>query len=276
MFKRRMAGQFALLMALMVTFALGMTGRVDAQDKLKPGDTFRDCEGCPEMVVVPAGSFMMGSPESEKDRENDEGPQHEVTVAKPFAVGRFEITRGQFEEFAKATDFKVDASCSFRDPGVKQTDEHPVVCVSWDDTLTYARWLSTKTGHNYRQLTEAEWEYSARAGTTTAYATGKTITKKQANFDSSGTVKVGQFAANRFGLYDMHGNVWEWIRDCYVNSYKDAPLDGSSIKDSNGCWRIARDGAWYGFPDWLRSANRYRYRPELRVNYLGFRLARTL
>ena len=199
------------------------------------GETFRDCATCPEMVVLPAGKFMMGSPEGERGRDDDEGPQSQVTIPEPFAVGKYEVTVGQYAEFVRETKHKT-GNCyfpegsSWENPGFKQSNDHPVVCVSWDDASTYAYWLSAKTGHEYRLLTEAEWEYAARAGTTTLYHFGRMILGNQANYNSNneGTVAVGSFPANAFGLHDMHGNVWEWVEDCWHDDYTDAPTNGSA------------------------------------------------
>src|SRR5262245_37248187 len=169
---------------------------------LKPLDSFKDCDVCPEMVVVPAGRFLMGSPADEADRKLNEGPQHWVTIGRPFAVGKFEVT---FAEWDACT---ADGGCRHRpdDKGWGR-GKQPVYMVSWDDiTQEYLPWVSRKTGKAYRLLSEAEWEYAARAGTTTPYSSGLTITKSQANFHSpKGTFDVGSFPPNAFGLYDMHG-----------------------------------------------------------------------
>ncbi len=272
------------------------------------GETFRDCETCPEMVVLPAGKFTMGSPEWERGRYDDEGPHHQVTISKPFAVGKYEVTVGQYAEFVRETRHKAK-SCdypedqSWNDPGFKQTNNHPVVCVDWDDASTYAYWLSVKTRHEYRLLTEAEWEYAARAGTTTPYHFGKMILGNQANYDrnNEGTVAVGSFPANVFGLHDMHGNVWEWVEDCWHDDYTGAPTNSSAwlsgcrkgneddCEDYSGdtlrvCkeirvgkeLRVLRGGSWYEEPGVLRSALRSSEVITLRDDVSGFRVARTL
>ena len=270
------------------------------------GETFRDCALCPEMIVLPAGEFTMGSPEEEKGRYDDEGPQRQVTIPNSFAVGKYEVTVGQYAEFARETKYKT-ANCyypedqSWDNPGFDQTDNHPVVCVSWDDASAYTNWLSVKTGHQYRLLTEAEWEYAARAGTTTAYHFGRTILADMAQYDSDGTATVGSFRANAFGLYDMHGNVWEWVEDCWHDDYTGAPTNGSAWL--NGCrkgiendcegysgdplmlceelvvereLRVLRSGSWnYGAVN-QRSAIRGRYSTTSRLYNYGFRVARTL
>ena len=240
------------------------------------GDTFRDCATCPEMVVVPSGNFMMGSPEGEKYRGKDEGPQHRVTISKPFAVGKYEVTVGQFEEFANETKHPNN---EWRDPGFEQSANHPVVYVSWNDAQTYADWLSTKTGHNYRLLSEAEWEYVARAGTTTAYHFGLTISGNQVNYGkkTSGTIVVGSYPANKFGLHDVHGNVFEWVEDCLHTTYRGAPRDGSAwISGCEKDERVLRGGSWKSNPRYLRSAYRGWDFVWVRDDYHGFRIARTL
>ena len=247
---------------------------------LKPGDSFRDCPECPEMVAVPAGSFMRGSPENEEKHENDEGPMHEVTIGKPFAVGKFEVTLDEWGACVAAGD------CSYKANGV---GKQPVSNVSWYDiTNGFLPWLSRTAGRTYRLLTEAEWEYAARAGTTTPFSTGRTITPEQANFDgreSYGgsakgvyrmkTVEVGTFQPNFFGLYDMHGNVSEWVEDCYKVSYASAPSDGSAVRGDCAS-RVLRGGSFSGGPWLLRSAKRFASNPGLRTYNQGFRLARTL
>ena len=247
------------------------------------GETFRDCETCPEMVVLPAGEFIMGSPKGERGRYVSEEPQHQVTISKPFAVGKYEVTVGQYAEFVRETRHKT-ANCyypknaSWRNPGFKQTNNHPVVCVSWYDSSAYVDWLSTRTGHEYRLLTEAEWEYAARAETTTAYHFGRMLLGNQAQYESQGTAAVGSFPANAFGLHDMHGNVWEWVEDCWHFYYTGAPPDGSAWL--SGCENVSkrglRGGSWYLKAEELRSANRDRHDASGRGNNFGFRVARTL
>jgi formylglycine-generating enzyme required for sulfatase activity len=251
---------------------------------LKPNDRFEDCPECPEMVVVPAGEFMMGSPESELERASNESPQHKVTIGKPFAVAKSEATFAEWDACVSAGGCKHGPE----DQGWGR-GRRPVIRVSWDDvTKEYLPWLNRKTGKTYRLLTEAEWEYAARAGTTTPFSTGRTITTDQANFDGDytyggspkgqyrrRTVEVGTFQANAFGLHDMHGNVWEWVQDCYRNTYAGAPSD-SAASDMPGCERVVRGGSWFLNPRGLRSANRNWHPPVIRSSDNGFRLARTL
>ena len=262
-----------------------------------PSEVFWDIEGGPEMVVVPAGKFVMGSPDDEPQRLSSESPQHEVTFARPFAVGRHAVTRGQFAAFINATGHKTDDR--WRNPGLRQDDSHPVVCVNWNDAKAYASWLAEVTGRRYRLLTEAEWEYAARAGTITPFWWGPSITPEQANYDgnyvyggggSKGTFRgdtmpVGSFDPNPWGLYNVHGNVWEWCEDTWHDDYNGAPSDGSawhSEKTSRGRSgdefgsRVVRGGAWDNLPGNLRSAQRLRYLSEIRDDLLGFRLGRTL
>ena len=248
-----------------------------AEPARKPGEIFRDCDQCPEMVVVPAGSFMMGSPETELYA--DEGPQHRVTFARPFAVGKYELT---FDEWDACV---ADRGCNKYKPGDEgwRRGRQPVINVSWDDAQAYVAWLAKKTGKPYRLLSEAEWEYAARAGSPTAYPWGPNPGKDRANFDGSGsrwsgqqTAPVGSFAPNAFGLYDLIGNVWEWTQDCWNDSYAGAPKDGRPWLDGDCGRRVVRGGSWYGKPEVARAAYRNGYVPDYRLNHLGFRLARTL
>ncbi|MCH9808402.1 MAG: SUMF1/EgtB/PvdO family nonheme iron enzyme [Alphaproteobacteria bacterium] len=252
---------------------------------VKPGsgESFRDCPTCPEMVVVPAGSFTMGSPKSEKGRYKDEeGPEHEVKISQPFAAGKFEVT---WEEWDACV---ADGGC---DNGlVKEAGgdngwgkgHRPVINVNWNDAKAYTVWLSKKTGKPYRLLTEAEWEYAARAGTTTPFWWGGTISKSlaqysQGSWGSAGqTVPVGSFKPNAWGLFDMHGNVWEWTEDCWNDSYTGAPADGATRTDGDCRRRVIRGGAWANVPNYLRSASRLGGDSPFRVDNTGFRVARSL
>ena len=270
------------------------------------GDVFRDCPHCPEMVVVPSGSFMMGSPASEEGRYDDEGPRRRVTIGLPFAVGVHEVTRGEFGRFVSATGRSMGNSCwiwegdewkersgrGWRNPGFSQTDSHPVVCVSWNDARAYAQWLSRETGESYRLLSESEWEYAARAGTATRYWWGNSSSSqcRYANGAdaSSGldwgiacddgysrTSPVGSFEGNSFGLRDVHGNVWEWVQDCWNDSYAGAPGGGRAWESGDCSPRVLRGGSWSGSPRYLRAANRSRIDSGFRDYVAGFRVART-
>ena len=244
---------------------------------LSPGDRFRDCLACPEMVVVPAGVFVMGSSSSEEGHNSDESPQHRVRIARPFAVGVYEVTFDQWDACER------DFGCgNFGDDEGWGRSARPVINVSWNDAQEYVGWLSEKTGQAYRLLSESEWEYAARAGTTTPYHFGWTISAVQANYREAGgmyrkkTVPVGSFPANGFGLHDVHGNVWEWVQDCWNNSYDGAPRDGTAWENGDCTLRVLRGGSWHFKPRNLRSADRLRDTTGFRNSYGGFRVARTL
>ena len=252
--------------------------------KWPAGTKLRDCKKCPELVVVPPGSFMMGSPPAEAKRSRDEGPVHRVTLL-PFAVGIHEVT---FDEWNACVG---GGGCGKYKPDSEGwgRGRRPVINVSWDDAKAYVKWLSEKTGEPYRLLSESEWEYAARAGTTGPFHTGPTISTKQANYDGnytygSGrkgryrkkTTKVGSYPPNDFGLHDVHGNVWEWVEDCWNGSYEGAPEDGSAWESGDCRRRVLRGGSWFNDPLNLRSALRNRYSTGYRLGSVGFRVARTL
>jgi formylglycine-generating enzyme required for sulfatase activity len=269
-----------------------------AQERaLKPGDTFQECSNCPLMMVVPAGSFIMGSPAGEPGRFSNEDPQHEVTIANPFAVGQYEL---RFDEWDACV---ADGGCN----GFKPPDQgwgrkdRPAINVSWVDAHAYVSWLAKKTGKPYRLLTEAEYEYATRAGTTTLYPWGDEMPESdapcyycasspegdaKANCNGCGvgsgyTVQaaVGIFPPNKFGLYDMVGNVSEWTEDCYHSDYTGAPADGAAWLQANGgdcSQRIIRGGSWSDGPDFVRSASRFWMGSTARNSTTGLRVARTL
>ena len=278
----------AVFGSLVLVLGLVFAGLVPKWAEWQPGKTLRDCEQCPEMVVVPAGSYMMGSPDGEEGRSSAEGPVHEVTIATPLAVGKYEVTFAEWDACVAA------GGCTYQpsDEGWGR-GKRPVINVSWDDIQQYVKWLSGETGQAYRLLSEAEWEYVARAGTTTPFHTGETLSPAQANYKGkytygSGqkgaykekTVPVGSYAANGFGVYDVHGNVWEWVADCWNDSYAGAPSDGSAWTSGNtsgNCsLRVLRGGSWFLNPEYLRSASRSSYVTGSRFHVIGFRLARTL
>lgn len=264
-------------------------------------DTLRAGDDGPEMAVIPAGRFMMGSPDDEPGRYSDEGPQHEVAIAAPFALGRFAITRGEFSRFVAASghdmsggmrrwtggEWKNDASRSWRDPGFEQDDRHPVVGVSWEDALAFCAWLSAEASETYRLPSEAEWECACRAGTTTPFWWGKTISPAQANYDGTilydgggekgvwrqRTEPVDAFKPNAWGLHQTHGNVWEWCQDCWNATYDDAPDDGSAWMGGACSLAVLRGGSWDDAPRHARSALRLRFRRDLRGSSVGFRVA---
>ena len=237
------------------------------------GETFRDCPDCPEMVVVPAGSFMMGSPPSEKDRDYDEGPVHRVAFAAPFAVGVHEVTFAEWYACVSA------GGCGDLPDRAGYPGSRPVIAVSWDDAQSYVGWLSRATGEDYRLLSESEWEYVARAGTSTRYWWGNDIGRDRAHCCASVwsdvPVPVGSFAANAFGLHDVHGNVWEWTQDCWNRGYDGAPGDGTAWERGKCSRRVVRGGSWFNYPFRLRSAYRYWFGVEAQKYNLGFRVART-
>jgi formylglycine-generating enzyme required for sulfatase activity len=276
-----------------MTFALLAFLSPDAEaqrkqaDEPAPAGAPRDCPICPEMVVAHR-EFMMGSPDSERGRGSNEGPQRKVAV-RSFAVGKFEVTFAQWDACA------AEGGCKHRPHDADWgRGRRPVINVSWHDATHFAAWLSRKTGRSYRLPTEAEWEYAARAITDASaphppFSTGATINYKQANYDANftyadgkmglfrqKTVEVGRFPRNAFGLHDMHGNVWEWVQDCYKDGYRDAPTDGSAVVSRDCSQRILRGGSWNYFPQLLRSAYRYATAPDIRLEIVGFRVARSL
>ncbi|GHU24628.1 hypothetical protein FACS1894164_11700 [Spirochaetia bacterium] len=271
-------------------------------------------------VKIPAGTFTMGSPTSEANRYVDEG-QHQVTISKAFYMGKYEVTAGEFRHFVNASGYKTEAETSsggyvwinnnwamkadanWKNPYFTQTENSPVVCVSWNDAVQYCNWMNRQEGltpaytingmnvtwnpnaNGYRLPTEAEWEYACRGGTTTPFSTGSNVSTSQANYDgkypyngsAKGTYRgkttpVGSFAANAYGLYDMHGNVWEWCWDWYGDYSRSPQVDptGAAV----GSYRVLRGGDWISNARLLRSAFRNGYTPTYRCSYLGFRVVR--
>ncbi len=293
-----------------------------ARDAARPrGEAFRDCEHCPEIVMVPAGAFMMGTTAAEEAREGTPPgarevamPQHRVTIGAPFALGRYPVTRGEFAAFVAATGHQTGTSCSvniggdrwqdtaarsWRNPGYTQTDRHPVVCVSSEDARAYVAWLRRVTGKPYRLPSEAEWEYAARAGTTTArfwgdgrseacsYANVHDLTivsaldmpKNQHVFSCADghvyTSPVDTFQPNPWGLNDMLGNVRQWMSDCWHGGYERAPTDGESWEQGGDCSRrVTRGGSWFSNAWVTRAATRGAYTIGVRNFTVGFRVAR--
>lgn len=252
------------------------------------GEAFRDCGECPEMVVVPAGAFMMGSRENEEKRDDDESPRHEVVIAAPFAIGKFAIRVAEWESCVAG------GGCGGyrpidRDATTTATrGDMPVVGISWHDARAYANWISQKTGKLYRLPTEAEREYVTRAGTTTPYWLGTSISRKQANyldnpslafslFDPPRPVPVEAFQPNPWGLYQVHGNVYEWVEDCYNHlGYTAAPADGSAWTASACNRRALRGGSFMSGAWALRSSSRNGLPSDNRANTNGLRLVRPL
>jgi formylglycine-generating enzyme required for sulfatase activity len=244
----------------------------------QPGSDFKECaNGCPVMIVIPAGKFMMGSPENDPDRDDNEGPPHEVSLAKPFAVSRFAVT---FEEW----DACVAASACPQLSDAWGRGKMPVINVSFGDAKQYAGWLSQVTGKAYRLPTEAEWEYATRAGATTRYSWGDDPGTGNANCNGCGsrwdlqqTAPVGSFKPNAFGLHDMHGNVWQWVEDAWHEDYDDAPADGSAwLRDGDAGYRVVRGGSWRNENQQVRAAIRAKRNVNVRFDTLGFRVARTI
>lgn len=249
---------------------------VEFNDPLKKGG-----QG-PTMVMIPGGAFQMGSPASEPGRSSDEGPRHPVRL-RPFAIGKTEVTFADYDVFAEATGRKKPNDYGWG------RDQRPVINVSWNDAVAYAIWLSAQTGQRYRLPSEAEWEYAARAGTDTPFWTGGCIRTDQANYNGNvdynncgartgvyrqQTVEAGSLPANAWGLHEIAGNVWEWVRDCWHDSYQGAPTDGGAWEEPGCAQRVDRGGGWSYVPERVRSADRSRLAPDEADHVLGFRLAR--
>jgi formylglycine-generating enzyme required for sulfatase activity len=268
-------------------------------------EVFQDCEACPKMVRLPAGSFRMGSPVSEAGRHADESQLIQVDVPS-FAMALTELTRFDWMLFERQSGYRAASGCltwdgdgyiqaahlGWRYPGFSHSNEHPAVCVSWQDAQAYARWLSSKTGHHYRLPSEREWEYAARAGTSTPYPWSGSAVCRHANIADealllkhpnwkiekcndghSFTAPVGSYAPNAFGLYDMHGNVMEWVQDCWSplllsRAGEQGPLNCRS--------RVIRGGSWDLTASYMRSAYRGKAAEANRGSGTGFRLVRTL
>ncbi len=262
--------------------AVAEAKRAAALDAKKPGSTFQDRLGDgsdgPEMVIVPAGSFRMGSLQGGGDE--DEKPVHAVKFAKPFAMGRYEVTFDEYDRFAQASGRKRPGDNGWG------RGRNPVINVSWRDAIAYLGWLSKQTGQRYRLPTEAEWEYAARAGSDYKYAWGNDIERNRANcigcssqWDGKQTAPVGSFEPNRFGLHDTIGNVWEWVADCWRPNYKRVRAETSGwlrVGSGNCSRRMRRGGSWDDYPNYVRVANRGRGAPDYRNFNVGFRLARDL
>ena len=240
--------------------------------KYQPGELIRDCPDCPAVVVVPHGSFTMGSNAAEEEREGNEGPAHRVTFANAFAIGQTEVT---FEQYDVCVG---EGACAKVADGGWGRGKRPVVNVTWSDARAYAAWLGEKTGQRYFLPSEAEWEYAARAGTKTPWNTGSAIVSDDANILNAfkQTVPVGGFPANAFGLKDVHGNVWEWVLDCAEIGYFGVPDNGGAGTSDNCKARVARGGAFNSPPKDVRSARRLGLDPATSSNATGFRVARAL
>ena len=238
------------------------------------GGTFQDCDVCPKLSVIPSGTFIMGR----NSRHKHEKPAHKVTIAKPFAIGIYEVTFDEWEACFKA------GGCQ------KIPDDHnwgrgkrPVINITWQETKEYLSWLSKKTTQKYRLPSEAEWEYAARGGTTTEFSWGNEVGENKANcrdckskWSKKSSAPVGSFSPNPFGLYDVHGNEWEWMEDCWSPNYLNVPIDGSPSYSGNCQFRVIRSGSWYYFSKNMRSA--WRYKNDVRIHSygIGMRVLREL
>ena len=292
---------------------LGLTALSGCASSLMPGAVFQDCADCPEMVVIPSGDFSMGSPDGEQGRS--ELPVRDVTVSS-FAAAKYEVTQAEFDAFVAATGHEVATGCEivemgaslietedkdWRDPGYERAvrPNDPVVCVGWTDAKAFTAWLSEKAGQPYRLLTEAEWEYVAKGGSTTPWYWGEDPADgcTHANmYDLTSAAKwnlrwapvqctdgheevspVGSFPASPFGLYDILGNVWEWVEDCYVMPYPDGPVDGTAVQVEGDCdRRSVRGGSWITRASRHRASFRGRDPEPTLFNFFGFRVARDL
>ena len=280
-----------------------------AATALASGEVFRDCPTCPLMKVLPPGRFMQGSAADDPEAQPFEQPQHPVAIGYAFGMGVYEVTMGEFREFVEATSRKI-AGCtvydgtwhersdlSWSDVGYPQTAAHPVACVSWRDALDYTAWLSHKTGQHYRLASASEWEYAARAGSAAPRPWSKNIESACVNANvadwSAGqrypgwkvhpcndgyvySAPVGSFAPNGFGLYDMLGNVFEWVADCWHADYRGSPSDGSAWVSGNCSERDLRGGSWFTTPAYVSVAARNHFQEDYRSNSIGFRLVREL
>jgi formylglycine-generating enzyme required for sulfatase activity len=275
-----------------VSRLIEVIGTSPRPELLAPLSVFRDIDApwCPELVVIPPGTFIMGSTRAQRRWTIGLGmrgvflemPQHRVNIEAPFAVGRYPVTFDEYDHFATATPRPSRSGATiFR---AQLNDEgsgrgrQPAINVSWDDGQDYVAWLSQETGKPYRLLSEAEWEYACRAGTTTLFSWGDDITNADANCYAivGKTTEVGSYPPNPWGVYDMHGNVWEWVEDCLNQSYTGAPTDGRAWIRGDCGNRGVRGGSWRDNPAYLRSAYRGFRDPANRINTMGFRVARAL
>lgn len=291
----------------------GLPAAPNDLQRLAAGTVFRDCADCPEMVVIPPGKFALGWPDDEAGQMDLEGPRQWVAIPSAFSAGRYEVTRAQFARFAQESGhsasggcfvwsggrYEQDASKNWRNPSFSQTDNDPVVCVSWYDAKAYTEWLTKKAGKRYRLLTEAEWEYAARAGMQTARPWGgnagdacryANVADASAKRGVPGTVSwtfhecddnhaytapVGSYQPNAFGLYDMMGNAWEWTEDCRNDEVEGAPSDSRDGSSGECDQRVLRGGSWVDSPPFVRYDFRFFIGSDDHDYYNGFRVART-
>jgi formylglycine-generating enzyme required for sulfatase activity len=267
---------FRLFFVMCITALVGAgTGtRANAQRaaSTEPGDIFRDCDDCGELVVVPAGDFTMGANDTPYEK-----PEHAISIPRSFAIGRREVTFAEWDQCADA------GACKYR------PDDHnwgrgnqPVINVSWDDAKLFLAWLSQKTGQKYRLPSEAEWEYAARAGTKTSFWWGRDVGAARAQCDNCGSpttqrmAPVGSFRPNGFGLFDTAGNAAEWVEDCWNDNYRNAPKDASAWTSGDCRLRVLRGGNFTSKATEIRSASRFRYDEDVRYYANGFRVLREL
>jgi formylglycine-generating enzyme required for sulfatase activity len=273
--------------ALVVLLIIAMLWTVRAM-RAQAAATFRDCADCPLVTTIPSGRFRMGSPYDEPGRQENEVPPHWIRIARSFALGVYDVTRADYARFVEAAGYAPpNPRCDWRHPtfrgaSLDQTPKEPVVCVSWSDANAYMRWLSAKAGHAYRLPSETEWEYAARAGTTTARPWGPDADPQRANTaiaeggEASDakrrwhyTSPVGSYPPNRFGLFDMLGNVWQWTADCGTAGDTTGPHEPCPN-------HVVRGGGWFHPPATARSAARAADETDFRVTDIGFRVARSL
>jgi len=274
LFVKIWARSVGLLASVFLFSATAITSAAQEPPNLKSGQVFRDCTACPELVVIPKGLFMMGS----NGRYKSARPAHRVSIKKPFAIGRFEVT---FEQWLTCV---ADGGCQHK------PDDHkwgrtgrPVINVNWNQAKTYLRWISTRTGHTYRLPSEAEWEYVHRAGTTTRFWWGDEVGVGKANckdcqsqWSARSTAPVGSFPANPFGVYDTSGNVFEWVEDCWNPDHLGAPKAGQARTEGNCHYRVIRGGSFYYFNKVARAFYRAKNPPTVNSYWLGFRVLREL
>lgn len=285
-------------LALAALFGALLPSAVEAAAPPAPGQVFKDCRDCPEMVVLPSGSFIMGTPDDEVGRQPDEGPMHEVTFSKPFALSRFTVTAGEWAVYLRESgytmpdgDARPGRECIAGKPRYPMSPRQPAVCLTWHEAQSYIAWLSKKTGKAYRMPSESVREYAARAGSKGPFPfpfdEGKEYSiAKHANTYGpedgfSYTAPVGSFPPNAFGLYDMHGNVYEWLADILHENYVGAPTDGSAWTDppnpDDDCdYRAMRGNDWTEAPIFSRSGNRNDRCSKTAGDWLGFRVMRDL
>jgi len=257
-----------------------------------PGPKYpEDCPHCPDLILVPPGKLIIGPGPDELDAKVEDGTQREIKITNPFLIGRFEVTVEEFHAFVKAKSYRSSISCvsdssmrigrDYTTPGFEQTTAHPVVCVSWLDAQAYIRWLVETTGRRYRLPSENEWEYAARSAKRAAgdkFVSGPEILESEANFGllRTGTRSVGKYKPNKLGLFDIAGNAWEMVEDCFEADVSKLPKDEKPYQVKDCTMRVMRGGAWYNRPGHLRLSTRWANPQAAAGNGVGFRIARDL